>query len=157
MKFCPKCELTKELSLFPKNKSRPDGLHCYCKSCNNTNSRKYRKSTNYQKQYYQQNKDYYKNKNQEYKVCKREEIYIQRKNYGLLKMYGISFEEKIEMCRKQGYRCKICDFSFNEKELVIDHNHTTKEVRGLLCSNCNKGIGLLKENKEILLRAIKYL
>lgn len=41
--------------------------------------------------------------------------------------------------------------------LCVEHNHTTGRIRGLLCNNCNRGVGLLKDNLNILKRAIIYL
>jgi len=41
--------------------------------------------------------------------------------------------------------------------LVVDHCHSTGKVRGLLCSNCNRGIGMLQERVDILQNAIDYL
>ncbi len=45
----------------------------------------------------------------------------------------------------------------HEAKLMVDHDHTTGEVRGLLCHNCNRAIGLLREDPERLRRAIEYL
>lgn len=48
---------------------------------------------------------------------------------------------------------KIC----KKEELVIDHNHQTGKVRGLLCANCNNGLGFFMDNIENLKEAIRYL
>jgi len=58
------------------------------------------------------------------------------------------------MAEKQKNKCLICD---SEEKLVIDHNHKTGKIRGLLCSNCNCAIGLLKDDSTILESAITYL
>lgn len=59
-----------------------------------------------------------------------------------------------EMEIKSGSKCAICR---NKRKLVVDHCHTNLHVRGLLCSNCNTAIGLLKENIFTILRTIPYL
>jgi hypothetical protein len=43
------------------------------------------------------------------------------------------------------------------KELAIDHCHKTGKIRGLLCKNCNQGLGQFKDNIDLLLSAAKYL
>lgn len=60
-----------------------------------------------------------------------------------------------EMWLKQGGKCAICGKS--EPVLCVDHCHKTQYVRGLLCSNCNSGIGFLKDSPELVLKALKYL
>jgi len=42
-------------------------------------------------------------------------------------------------------------------ELTIDHDHATGQIRGLLCNNCNRAIGLLKDNPQTLRQAAAYL
>lgn len=49
--------------------------------------------------------------------------------------------------------CEICN---SKEDLVIDHCHDTKKVRGILCRFCNLGIGSLQENKEIIRKALEY-
>jgi hypothetical protein len=59
----------------------------------------------------------------------------------------------------QNHCCLICGKSEKEngKRLSLDHNHSTHQVRGLLCSNCNTGLGGFKDNEELLSKAIAYL
>lgn len=52
--------------------------------------------------------------------------------------------------------CQICGEE-DRRGLCIDHNHETGKIRGLLCDNCNKGIGLLREDSYILEKAKRYL
>lgn len=53
--------------------------------------------------------------------------------------------------------CAICRNPERSSMLVVDHNHATGEVRGLLCSRCNTGIGLLGDSPDFLSRAAAYL
>ncbi len=75
------------------------------------------------------------------------------------KKYGISIEDYNETFTKQEGKCAICGTHQVElkKKLSIDHCHKTGKVRGLLCNNCNVGIGFLKEDIENLRCAILYL
>jgi hypothetical protein len=52
-------------------------------------------------------------------------------------------------------RCLVC--RHKPKKLVVDHDHTTGHIRGLLCDPCNQGIGFLREDPKLLERAIAYL
>ncbi|MDE1840063.1 MAG: endonuclease VII domain-containing protein, partial [Thaumarchaeota archaeon] len=69
-------------------------------------------------------------------------------------LYGLTVEQYEVMHRRQEGKCLICD---QQKVLVVDHNHQTNEVRGLLCGSCNRGIGLLKDDIMNLTKAIAYL
>ena len=57
----------------------------------------------------------------------------------------------------QEFKCLICSAVCEEDKLNVDHCHTNGNVRGLLCGNCNKGLGSFKENTNSLKNAIKYL
>jgi hypothetical protein len=70
--------------------------------------------------------------------------------------YGLSMDEYDRMLTAQNNACWICKCNF-DRTPHVDHCHTTGAVRGLLCSNCNKGIGLLKDDPRRLLAAFEYL
>jgi hypothetical protein len=71
--------------------------------------------------------------------------------------YGLEPKEYDELLFKQNNGCAICAEKPKTKSLHVDHCHTTGTVRGLLCHGCNTAIGLLKEDKDIMQKAIKYL
>jgi len=77
----------------------------------------------------------------------------------IMRKYGITEQGYNNMFAGQDGSCAICGThqSGLKEPLHVDHNHVTGEVRGLLCKSCNTGIGLLKENEEILRKAIDYL
>lgn len=79
------------------------------------------------------------------------------KNWRLKYEYGITLEQYNIMLLKQEGRCGICNNLPGKLPLAVDHCHDTKKVRGLLCNECNTGIGYFKNNKLILQQAIKYL
>jgi nitrate/TMAO reductase-like tetraheme cytochrome c subunit len=127
-KTCTKCGVEKELTEFYKSKSGPQGRSSECKACTNA-----RQKANY---------DPAKNR---------------AKN--LRNRFGMSLEEYDQMLEKQNGQCKICgtDTPGNKGRFVVDHNHATGEVRGLLCWSCNVGIGHLQDDPSILLSAFNYL
>jgi hypothetical protein len=76
----------------------------------------------------------------------------------LKKYYGTSFEEWEKKLVEQNGVCAICGKPDNRGwRLSQDHNHSTKELRGLLCSNCNTGLGLFKEDFDLLIKAASYI
>lgn len=85
------------------------------------------------------------------------------KGYDLKRMYGLSLKEYEAMRAKQGDRCLICGATEEKMirgkklNLAIDHCHATKRIRGLLCADCNRGLGMFKDKPELLERAAQYL
>jgi hypothetical protein len=76
----------------------------------------------------------------------------------LIRLYGIDFADQAKMADEQNRKCGICQEDFTDNRAMhVDHCHTTGKVRGLLCALCNQAIGLLKEDVEILHRAVEYI
>jgi hypothetical protein len=82
--------------------------------------------------------------------------------------YGITKPEKDQLIELQGRLCPICEMELQESYQatrgvsnrlngVVDHCHKSGKVRGILCNQCNRGLGFLKDNVDALKRAIKYL
>lgn len=89
------------------------------------------------------------------KACQLSANNIRRR----LKMTGCTEEMYNNMFVEQAGCCKICGKhqSAQKKSLSVDHCHETLEIRGLLCDNCNLGLGRFKDNPVLLNKAIKYL
>jgi ribosomal protein S14 len=83
------------------------------------------------------------------------------REYQLLHKFGITKAEYRTLLQAQDGRCKICgrtDAGTNAKgQFCVDDNHTTGEVRGLLCNWCNMGLGAFFDSPTLLRRAIAYL
>jgi hypothetical protein len=84
-----------------------------------------------------------------------------RFNRSLIYKHGITIEDYYRILAKQKGKCAICR---TEKPghsrmlfFCVDHDHKTGKVRGLLCDDCNLGIGKLKDSRGNLLRAWRYL
>jgi hypothetical protein len=77
------------------------------------------------------------------------------------KRYNIDIDTYEQMYKAQNGCCKICNTEFpiheKKKRLFIDHCHKTEKVRGLLCHGCNAAIGFMKDDVNILTKAIEYL
>jgi hypothetical protein len=180
LKKCPKCKSILLKINFHKNKSTKDGLNAYCKvcTCKDNNLR----WENNKEKILAKNKEYY-NKNKEIHALKakiyrennvemlseigkryreRPEVKVQTKKRSRtyeLSQYGITEDIYSDMFNSQNGCCAICGIHQSEltKKLNIDHNHTTDKVRALLCGNCNRGLGIFKENINSLKSAVKYL
>lgn len=76
------------------------------------------------------------------------------------KTYNFTYTQYEEMFDKQGGKCAICESRIGNSKtgrLFVDHCHDTLKVRGLLCSNCNHGLGQFKDSPKLLQKAINYL
>lgn len=76
-----------------------------------------------------------------------------------VKKYGLTAEQYAEMLEQQNYQCPICERDFEEtgEQAAIDHDHETGAVRGLLCKQCNLGIGNLQDDVNRVRNALQYL
>ena len=87
------------------------------------------------------------------------------KKQDLKRAYGITLDWYNETLKNQNYCCAICfkhesqNTTRNGKplKLSVDHCHDTGTIRGILCNNCNRAIGMLNHNPTILTSAIQYL
>lgn len=84
-----------------------------------------------------------------------------RKNYDLQRKYSISFEDYNDILLKQGGVCAVCllperdctNDRSSTKSLAVHHNHTTGEVLALCCGKCNRAMGMLGDDPQLLRRA----
>lgn len=74
-----------------------------------------------------------------------------------LKQFGMTIEQYDRLFEKQKGLCAICKQPDLEKRLAVDHCHEELRVRGLLYGNCNRALGLMKDDPEAVLRAYYYL
>lgn len=71
--------------------------------------------------------------------------------------HGLSVAEYEALLEEQGHRCRICLVPFEDVVPHVDHDHETGRVRGMLCRNCNVGIGHLRDSPTLVLAAYTYL
>jgi hypothetical protein len=87
-------------------------------------------------------------------TCKACRIIAQRE-----KTLGVTQEQYLQMFKEQQGRCGICDkrlYSKRYKAFAVDHDHNTGRIRGLLCTQCNTGLGLFKDDPVALQHAIEW-
>ena len=98
-------------------------------------------------------------------ACKKCKNAYYKNNYDkwresdIKRRYGLSIEEYNKLKAEQNSCCFICGKSEkdNNRSLAIDHCHSTNKVRKLLCDTCNRVLGLIKEDAEVLSNMIHYL
>lgn len=131
MKTCTKCRLEQPISEFSPQKNTKDGLKPSCKTC----------ARAYAKAYLEKNT-----------ITSEHKLNIRLKS-----LYGITLDEYNTMLSGQAGLCAICKRPPAKERLVVDHCHASGRVRGLLCRNCNSGIGKLGDSIETLRAAVAYL
>lgn len=77
------------------------------------------------------------------------------RNRKYLRNYGITLQDYEDMYIALGGHCQIC--GGYQDRLAVDHRHDTGEVRGLLCTKCNAGIGALQDDQGVISRALAYV
>jgi hypothetical protein len=184
-KVCPQCRRTLPRSDFHSNVRRPDGLAFYCKQCaaerSEASRRKrgiqpkrqsalpvpdgckwcpdcdeikplaeFARTTGKQSGYH----SYCLPCHTARGVESKDRLYGGTREYHLRRRYGIGQAEFAELLAEQGGVCAICRALDPQH---VDHDHRTGWVRGILCFNCNGGLGQFRDNPEYLASAITYL
>ena len=140
-KKCSSCGTTKPLfANFYKQEANRDGYRGICKACTEIKRKK---------------------RGREGERARRKASGAQHNAY-YKRHYGLS-DTDVELIKDvQGGRCAICNSPERPEigkagKLYVDHCHETGEVRGMLCNNCNSGLGQFRDNIESLDEAIRYL
>ena len=136
-KVCSKCQRWAPLADYAKRARAHDGLNYRCKEC----ERRYALE-------HQEERRTYDAARKE----RRHALHVER-------TYGLPGGEYGRLLTAQGGVCAICGGSALREghSLSVDHDHETNGVRGLLCSNCNQGLGLLGDSPQRLRAAADYL
>jgi hypothetical protein len=139
LKRCSKCHKTKKRTSFYKRASGT--FRKECKQCRIEAAAKWAKRnqqivTKVRKAFHRRNP-------------------IWQKNYDLKRNYDITIGIYEQLLFEQDLVCAICRRISGT--LHVDHDHQTGEVRGLLCTKCNLGIGCFVDDPERLLAAAIYL
>lgn len=141
-KFCGGCKETKSVTEFYR--SGQNGLRSQCKSC----------GAEYRRRWRAKNPEAYRAINRA--VYEKYNKHRTREN-NLRHFFGISQAEYDALLGKQGGVCAIChETCATGRNLAVDHDHVTGEIRGLLCARCNGGYGFFQENPARLMDAIAY-
>ena len=135
---CTKCRVSKPLTSFYTRKDRPCGYTSECRACLQKRARDAGGIT-------------------------KEERMVHHRRHNLWKAFRLTIDEYDVLFQKQGGVCAICGRpetvanQYGVMRLAVDHDHNTDKVRGLLCTKCNRGLGLFEDNVISLSKAIQYV
>jgi hypothetical protein len=161
MKVCSRCKCLKRICEFSSDRSRKDGRNVFCIPCRRAvgtavrrkacstpegRAREVEAARRYQRKYPERHLRHYRK-------------YSQRQRRKRLEsLYGLTVTQAAGLARAQQHRCAICSTKLRSgNRRGIDHCHRTGTVRGVLCSQCNRGLGLFHDDVKALRRAVAYL
>lgn len=141
-KTCYRCHGIYSLGDFSVDESKMDGRSIYCSSCRRKILKKRRSMPQFNAK----------------RRSKRHRYAESNRNWRLKTKYGITLEQFEQLFAIQNRRCALCKSTKSDKNnFVVDHCHKTGKIRGILCSYCNRALGMFKDDACILLKAIEYL
>jgi hypothetical protein len=163
-RVCSRCREPKWLGAF-RARSR-GGLDSYCWECRKAVNREgyarnrvKRAASNAAR--YKANRERYRYRAYQSRWSKenRERVSTGHWRRGLKSRYGLTVADYERILAEQGGFCAICrrDKLGRFKRFHVDHDHATGRVRGLLCPDCNLGLGKFADDPSRLQAALKYL
>ena len=185
-KACAICKVVKPLDQYSPNKLRRDGRGSYCRPCANAryttpNREKHRlapmtaggrstcrrcNETKPEEEFYWQ-ADKGRRANEciqcraEVEKAQHAAEPLRRREKVIRSKYGLTLADYDALLGSQGGGCAICGRTEEPgqpgRPLPVDHDHKTGRIRGILCGLCNKAIGQMLDNPELLRRAARYL
>ncbi len=154
MKTCTKCGWQLPFNCYYPRASNKDGLRQPCKQCTAQELKAYRLRPENREKKRQWSSEYYRREGiRERSLAASKK---RRRKDHLKYTFGITEDDIDRLAVRQGRRCAICYLPF-QKTPALDHDHTTGQIRGLLCGSCNLGLGMFKDDPCRLDRAVYYL
>lgn len=148
VKLCLRCREEKTFDLFPKNRRTKEGIGTYCLTCSAEVVRQRRQTEEGAQAHRDSSKRW------------RDSNTTRNKDNHANWRYGLNHGQYDAMLAAQEGKCAICKTTEPGTGMVrfaIDHCHSSGKVRGLLCSNCNRGLGYFKDDPARIRRAIDYV
>lgn len=144
-KTCGGCRETKPLDQFNRyQRDKMDGRQPRCRECQGKSNAKWREA----------NREQSRARARAWNAAHPEQV----ADRNFQRRYGITLAEYEALMVEQGGGCAICHEPCRTgSRLSVDHCHETGAVRGLLCRNCNAGLGQFADRAELLVLAADYL
>lgn len=151
-KRCGRCQQTLPATEFYQHKQTPSGLYGWCRTCaRNDAHRRYRDPVDGER---------IRARNRRYSKTNRRQILERHRE----RVTGVSPQRYKELLQQCGGLCAICREperyrlpNGHVRNLAVDHNHKTGTIRGLLCADCNRAIGIFRDSPALLRAAADYL
>lgn len=138
-KTCSVCSQRKVFTEFYNMKTTPDKKSYRCRSCDDSARKKWT-------------------------TASPNRAYLSQRERRLKYKYGVDLTWYEEQFKKQNYSCALCKSTSNKTSgkrefwnFSVDHCHESNKVRGILCNNCNRALGLFEDNAELLRKAADYV
>ena len=167
-KRCSHCKTDLDISAFYRSRQNQDGLSSWCKKCSSKMAHSYRvkdpaHTKERERRWRVKNVEKCRASSRKYssqnhiRARRQERFRFDAKTLGLDTGYVRQFYD--ETLKAQHGCCAICGRHADTLDcrLVLDHNHTTGKLRGLLCRSCNVGIGNLRDSADLCEKAMDYL
>lgn len=159
-KTCTKCGESKPLGEYHNSVNTKDGRYARCKPCVLAANAAWRRANkgkvaDSKRRYVMRNRDAIRTHQKAYMASHKVEAAEYRRRWNLAKRYGITLEQYADMWTRQGGRCGVC--RRDHRRMVVDHDHATGVVRGILCVRCNVCLGGLGDNLDGVMRLVQYL
>jgi hypothetical protein len=165
---CSTCKESKPVAEFNRNKARPSGYAAQCKICTTEYMKGWRERNAeemkaYQAAYREAHKDkqqaYMKEYMKTYYPANKDRMNAQSRTSWMRRENGLTQEQYDAMLIEQEFGCAICGAPEpgGSGRFHVDHDHKTGQTRGLLCWNCNRGLGSFQDSQDILVLAALYL
>ena len=145
-KICIECKKDLSISKFSKRPAERNGYISRCKKCHREKMKNWRLL----------NPETYKKTNERWRINNPEKTkrMLTRQRW---RSMGLDVNEVENYFSQHNNKCEICGKAQTGKSLAVDHCHKTNKFRGLLCSNCNLGLGYFYDNLNLLDKAKEYL
>lgn len=150
VKVCTACHQAHPAGDFPVRKGRPLRR---CRACERTRLAAWKAAHPDKAAQYRATREHKAKTDPE----TRAHLSKQRKRARLKSRYGLTPSGFLGFYKEQAGLCAICGGPPGKQGLHVDHDHATGRVRGLLCFDCNSGLGKFRDHVGLLLRAVTYL
>lgn len=150
MKACSRCRVEKDITAFNLDRAELDGHRSYCKTCGKVYWANYRAAHHAELNAAQRSRTQ-ENPGKQRATVRKSELNCK---------YGLTPEGYEALLVKQGGVCAICRKPcVSGMRLAVDPIHGSQPlvIRGLLCCNCNRGVGLFQDSPENCQKAAEYL